>query len=298
MTMRDEDFAATAAMIKKIKIGAVAVAAGITALTLIMGSVYTINETDRGVILRNGKAIGMATPGLNFKIPFIDSVQRMSVQTGTMIYDKVETYSRDQQTANLRISVTYRLLPEQVVAMYSEFQTTENYLGRVVERQVLENAKNTFGKFNAVTAIQDRPRLAAEISSAIKSALKGPIKIESIQLENIDFSKTYEQSIEQRMLAEVEVQKVQQNAEREKVQAEIKVIQAKAEADASLAQARANAEAIELKGRAEAKAIDLRGKALAANPNLVDLVTAERWDGTLPTTMVPGSTVPFLNLKK
>jgi regulator of protease activity HflC (stomatin/prohibitin superfamily) len=110
--------------------------------------------------------------------------------------------------------------------------------------------------------------------------------VESVQVENIDFSDAYEQSIEQRMLAEVEVQKVQQNAEREKVQAEIAVIQAKAQADA-----------VKLQGDAEAHAINARGKALRDNPALIELVQAEKWDGKLPTTMVPGQTVPFINVK-
>ena len=42
---------------------------------------------------------------------------------------------------------------------------------------------------------------------------------------------------------------------------------------------------------------DLRGKALGNNPNLVTLVQAERWNGVLPTTMVPGSSVPFVSVK-
>jgi regulator of protease activity HflC (stomatin/prohibitin superfamily) len=124
------------------------------------------------------------------------------------------------------------------------------------------------------------------------------VVIESVQLENIDFSDAYEKSIEQRMLAEVEVQKLRQNAEREKVQAEIVVTQAKAKADAIRAEAQAQADAIKLRGNAEAQAIDARGKALASNPALVTLVQAERWNGVLPVTMVPGGGVPMLALGK
>jgi hypothetical protein len=60
--------------------------------------------------------------------------------------------------------------------------------------------------------------------------------------------------------------------------------------------AQAEADAIELRGGAEAKAIAARGKALADNPSLVSLVQAERWDGKLPATMVPGSSVPMISL--
>jgi hypothetical protein len=35
---------------------------------------------------------------------------------------------------------------------------------------------------------------------------------------------------------------------------------------------------------------------LASNSNLIALTQAERWNGQLPTTMVPGATVPFLNV--
>lgn len=50
-------------------------------------------------------------------------------------------------------------------------------------------------------------------------------------------------------------------------------------------------------GEAEAAAIDAKGRALKDNPQLVDLVQAERWDGVLPTTMVPGGSVPMVTLK-
>lgn len=47
---------------------------------------------------------------------------------------------------------------------------------------------------------------------------------------------------------------------------------------------------------AEAAAIKARGAALRDNPALIDLTAVERWNGTLPTTIPPNGTVPFLNL--
>jgi regulator of protease activity HflC (stomatin/prohibitin superfamily) len=275
----------------------VAVVAGLVALTIVGGSWYTVGEGYRGVQLRNGAVVGTAEPGLGFKMPLIDSVVDISVQTQAAMYENVLAYSRDQQTAALTISVNFRLPADQVETIYRDYGGEAGVVSRLLDRQVLEEVKNVFGKFNASTAIQERERLAAEVQMAIQSAVVGPITVESVQIENIDFSDAYERSIEARMLAEVEVQKVRQNAEREKVQAEIKVIQAQADADARVAQATAEAEAITLTGDAEASAIRARGAALRDNPALIELVQAERWNGTLPTTMVPGSTVPFLSMK-
>jgi regulator of protease activity HflC (stomatin/prohibitin superfamily) len=276
---------------------ALAIATVISVPTIVFGSWYTIDQGERGVLLRNGAVIGTAEPGLGFKVPLIDGVVKISTQSQAQIYTDVLTYSRDQQTAAISFSVNFRLPADQVTTIYSDFGGQEGILSRLLDRQALEEVKNVFGRFNAVTAIQERARLNLEVQEAIAAAVRGPILIESVQIENIDFSDVYENSIEQRMLAEVEVQKVRQNAEREKVQAEIAVIQAQAEADAQVARAKAEAEATRLRGDAEADAIKARGEALRDNPTLIELTQAERWNGVLPTTMVPSSAVPFIDVK-
>jgi regulator of protease activity HflC (stomatin/prohibitin superfamily) len=266
-------------------------------LTILGGSWYTVDSGYRGVQITNGAVTGTAEPGLGFKMPIISKVVDISIQSQARQYENVAAYSRDQQPAILTVSVNFRFPADQVEDIYTNFGGEEGVLTRLLDRQVFDEVKNVFGKFNAVTAIQERDRMVAEVQNAIQKSVIGPIIIESVQIENIDFSDAYENSIEQRMLAEVEVQKVKQNAEREKVQAEIAVIQAQAQADAQVAQATANAEAIRLQGDAEAQAIRAKGDALRDNPQLIGLIQAEKWNGILPTHMVPDSTVPFLNVQ-
>lgn len=276
------------------------VGAALVALSIAGGSFYTIDQGERGIILRNGAFVGVAQPGLGFKLPWIDSVERVSIQSHVARdeFQEMHTYSQDQQPAVLRLSVNYRVPEGRVAEVYSSYGSLDGLVQRIVYPHVYQEAKVVFGKFNAVAAIQQRERLNAEIAGAIQEAVKGPVLIESVQVENIDFSKAYEASIEQRMLAEVEVQRIRQNADREKVQAQITVTQAQAKADAVRAAAQAEADAIRLRGEAEAGAIKARAAALAENQNLVALTQAERWDGKLPTTMVPGSAVPMLSLNR
>jgi regulator of protease activity HflC (stomatin/prohibitin superfamily) len=289
------------------------IAAAVVALAVVaalLGSWYTVDQTERGVLLRYGAVIGTAQPGLGFKLPLIDSVEKVSVKTTTYSWDKMNSYSYDQQPADLKISVTLRASPDKVSDLYAKFGRLDTAVNQVVSPVVNQQVKVVFGRYTAVKAIQERGALNSAIKDAITTTLKDDpmIIIESVQLENIEFSQTYLHSIEQRMLAEVEVQKLQQNAEREKVQAQITVTQATAKANAVRAEAQANAEAtrlngeakasnIRITGEAEAAAIEARGKALGTNPNLVTLVQAERWNGVLPTTMVPGSAVPFVSVK-
>ena len=266
-------------------------------VTVIFGSWYTIDQGERGVILRNGRLAGIASPGLGFKLPMVDSVARISLQSQLKTFDKMSIYSKDQQTALVRLSVGYRATESGVDDIYAQFGSLAGLVDRMISPKVFEESKTVFGQYNAVTAINERGRLNTDIRNAITRAIgTAPIQIETVQIENIDFSDVYEKAIEARMTAEVEVQKLRQNAEREKVQAEIVVTKATAEANAVRQRAQAEAEAITLRGNAEATAIDARGKALRDNPSLVGLVQAERWDGKLPVTMLPGGAVPMLTL--
>ena len=276
----------------------IAAVAAIFGLTIVFGSWYTIDQRERGVILRNGKLVGTASPGLNFKIPLIDSVVRISLETQRAEYKKLNSYSRDQQPADLNASVNFRIAEDKVDELYVQYGSIQGFIDRVISPRVFSDLKVVFGNFNAISAVQERGRLNLEFLNAMTRAAGAMVTIESVQIENIDFSNEYEKSIEQRMLAEVEVQRLRQNAEREKVQAEIIVTQATAQANAVRQRALADSEAIKLRGEAEAYAIQARGKALGDNPHLVTLVQAERWDGKLPVTMVPGGAVPMLTLSK
>lgn len=276
-------------------------AAALFALTLFFGSWYTIDQTERGVLLRNGAYVETVQPGLHFKWPWVESVTKVDLQTHNKKYANMESYSADQQPAHLTVSVTYHVAADRVKDVYERFAGD---LQRAVDREITpvvpKETKIVFGKYTANRAISDRGPLNNETAKAILDGLNfNPIfVIDSVQIEDITFSPDYIKSVEQRMQAEVEVQKLRQNLERERVQANIVTTQASAQADATRARARAEADAIEFRGNAEAKAIKARAEALAQNSNLIALTQAERWDGKLPTHMLPTGGVPMLNLSE
>lgn len=279
------------------------------AVTVIFGCYYTIDETQRGVLLRNGAFVSVVQPGWHMKTPWIDSVTKIDMQTHTKTYgwDKgagksnMEAYSADTQPAHLRVSVTLHVSPDKVQDMYARFGGDyDAALARIIEPHVHERIKVVFGQYTAARAIANRGQLNADAASSLVQAISyDPVfSIESVQIEDISFSGEYIKSIEARMRAEVEVQQFRQQLEREKVQAEIKITQANGEAGRIRAEAEANADAIKLRGLAEAETISARAAALAQNQNLVSLIQAEKWNGVLPTTMLPGGAVPMLSLPR
>lgn len=295
MIENDDDINITKMFILKIVSVAIAIVIG---LYIAITGWYTVDAGERAVQLRNGAIIRTNDAGLYFKLPFIDSVKYISTRTQNRSFNELSTYSKDQQPAKIRASVTYKVPAREAENVYLNFRDIEGLASNTIERQVPNQIENVFGHYSAIEAVQKRAQLTKDVNDAIKQSLENyPIIVESVQIEDIDFSRAYEQSVEDRMKAEVEVQTQKQNLEKEKITAEIAVTKAQAQANATLAQAKAEAEAAILKGEAEAKAITAKTKALQANSALVELTKAEKWDGKLPATVLPNSTLPFIDAK-
>lgn len=267
-------------------------------LIIAFSTAYTVDEGERGVILRNGAYQSVAEPGLHFKWPFIDSVKFITVQNQASKWEKLQAYSKDQQPATLTVSVSYRVLPTEVPAVYKGYTNVEGLLGRAIARQVPTQVENVFGRYTAVEAVQKRAEMMAAVATAIRENVVAPVIIDSVQVENIDFSDAYEASIEELMKVEVAVKTRDQTLKTELIQAKITVAKAQATADSNLALATSEAKSIELRGNAEAEAIKSRAAALSSNQNLVELTKAEKWNGVLPTTVLPNGALPFIDAKK
>src|SRR5215831_9186103 len=241
-------------------------------LMVLTGSWYTIDQTQRGVLLRNGALVEVVQPGLHFKWPWIETVSKIDMQTHNFTFEKVNSYSADQQPADLRISVTLHVAPDKVAEMYSRFGGDQQAaISRLITPHMNQEVKVVFGQYTAAKAITARGQLNADAAKALTDAIAyDPVfVIEGVQIEDITFSADYIRSVEQRMQAEVAVQQRQQELAQEKIKADIAVTQANGRANSVRAEAQAQADAIVLKGNAEATAIAARAKALASNANLI-----------------------------
>lgn len=280
-------------------IGGGTVAIGLVVVATLFGTYYTVDEGDRGVIVRMGVVRGTAEPGFHFKTPFITTVYQVPVRNQLMAYEGLEAYTTDQQIATIEgLNISYRIPADQVEDVYREYRTPEAVVDRFIGRRVNSELEKVFGQYTAERSVRERTQLSADVSKALKMVPEGaPIEVLSVELTSIAYPPEYTQKINDRMGAEVEVQKKAQEVR----QAEQDRLKAQQEADANAyrlkSEADASAHSIRVRGEAEADAIRLRSQALANNPALIELTKAERWDGVLPTSMIPGGTVPFINVE-
>jgi regulator of protease activity HflC (stomatin/prohibitin superfamily) len=258
------------------------IAFGVLILAVVLGSGYTVSQSERAVVLRMGAFSGVSDPGFHTKIPFADSVYPISLLNKLWRVDKPqEGYSHDQQSAHYVISVNYQIKADQVRQTYVDYGGEAGVVATLLVPNVLKLSKVVIGQFTAQTSVQERGKLNDAITQELqKVTADSPLAVLAANVEDIQFGKEYMDSINARMVAEVAVQTQRQNLEKERVLAQIKVTQAQGIADSTLAQATADAKSIVLRGDADAKAIQAKGDALSKNPSLVTLVSAEKWNGT------------------
>lgn len=99
-------------------------------LSVILGSFYTVDQTERAVVLKWGEFDRIGEPGLNWKAPFMEKAVVLSMQQQNERFNMV-MYSKDQQPAATLVSVNYRLNPLEVAELYETYGADAE-LGAVV----------------------------------------------------------------------------------------------------------------------------------------------------------------------
>lgn len=135
----------------------IAIVIGVLAVVVLpFLSYYTVNEGERGILLRYGKIVKVAEPGLGFKIPFMESVEKISTRNQAVVYQGLQAYSRDQQPAQMTVSVSFHIKPSEAGAVYTTYNTIEALKDRLIVRQLPTQLENVFGQYTAISAVQDR----------------------------------------------------------------------------------------------------------------------------------------------
>ena len=281
------------------------------------GSFFTVDAGEKAVVLTFGEISRTADPGLHIKIPFVQTVKKFNVRVQKATFGRGEgalaeqpvlsAYSFDQQIIeSYRLSITWSYDADKIDQVYKYFGTgvSDNIFHTVISPVVQQSTKTILGQYTAVTIVQDRAKLDHSIAQIMEEQLKEyPVKILSIQLEDVNFSKNYESIIEQTAQKKQEVETARNELQKVQIESQKQVAQAEAENKAITLQADAEAYRITVQAKAEADAIKLKGDALRNNKELVDLTIAEKWDGSVPQTVVASgeggsSVVPLLNIGK
>jgi regulator of protease activity HflC (stomatin/prohibitin superfamily) len=106
-------------------------------LTFILGSFFTVSTAEVAVVTRFGKFLRIAEPGLNWKMPYIDTVSGIVSLRVNQINLTMETKTKDNVFVTIPLSVQNRVRPEKVVDAFYKLANPSQQIQSYVEQVIL-----------------------------------------------------------------------------------------------------------------------------------------------------------------
>lgn len=242
---------------------------------ILFGCFSQVNTGEIGIKIKFGKIIDVTrNEGIVFKSP-LEEVIILNLKIQKYENEKeLDTSTKDLQIVNnIKVSVNYQIDGEKAIDLYKKVGT--NYKENILEPAIQETIKATISQYTAEELVTKRSEISLKINENLNNRISEyGIKSVAVSIKNFDFSQAYNQAIEQKVVAEQNVLKAQQELEKSKIDAEKKIV--------------------------EAEATNKANQLLKQNVN--DEILAkqfiEKWNGQLPTTYAgDGDILKMFNIK-
>ena len=286
---------------RSFRFGAIA-AAVVVALFLLASAAVQVDATEACAVTRFGKVTGTAGPGLHLRLPGV--TQYRCFRTATTYYEVLEDGASatnadytsgpvdgvtvDGQQLVLTFNVRYRVDAAQVGHIYADIAKTP---GEINERVVKFHARSLSRQI-ANTKRADELYLGnlAPISAEMREAIaprftEAGLIMEFFELKRPNFSEAYEQAIEARQIATVQIEQRRQEA-----------LVAEQEAVRLRNQAQGEADATFIRAQGEAKSLATTGQAVRENPEILDLERIRALTSANVVYVPSGGILPILDL--
>lgn len=271
------------------------------------------------VVTQFGRVIGTFSPGLNWKIPFIQDT--ITYRTQEITYEtsedpsqsqadypdiEADTATSDGQQIRVRYTIRFRIQPERAADIAQNLGTEERAVEKVVKAESRSLVRNTLKRF---TASQLYSGDVEEAQQAIANLLapelsKNGLEMTFFGLRSIIFTEAYRQAVENKQIEAENIITKQNLAKQAEFEKQRRITEAQAEAEAERVRrigiAQGDAEAIKVRAQAQAEAIRIQAEAQAeANrkiaasltPEMISWQAIQNWNGQLPPVLGAGTGV-------
>lgn len=223
-------------------------------------------------------------PGLAFKVPIVQRILRVNTkQQDKQFKDKVwsETLSRTAVYFE-GITVTYSISSDRAVWLVSN---VTDFKDAVVPATIVQSSiKRAAKEFNDMD-VTNRGKIEALSGEYLQLALdekydEGTVVIHRLVIANADFDEDYNQAIAEKQRATLQ-------AETQKIENQKNIDKAQADAEVARTQAEAAADVTKIKAEAEAEANNVINKSITEQ--VLDNKRIEKWNGELPRYIGSGN---------
>jgi regulator of protease activity HflC (stomatin/prohibitin superfamily) len=233
----------------------------------------------RGVLLTWGKVEDkVLVEGLNFKIPFSQSVVFMNVQI-QKAESTESTATADLQEVSTTVAVNFRLNANSVNEIYRDLR--QDYIDRVIKPNIEESLKATTALFRAEELVTKRAQVKQTFDTTLEERLAVfNIDVISVSLTDFQFSPSFAAAIDAKVTAEQQALVSKNELEQIRYEAQQQIIQAEAAKNATIRRAEGEALAQIIEANATARSIEIITSQMTEE--YAEYLWLIQWDGKLP----------------
>lgn len=203
-------------------------------LIIPFGCFSTVKTGEIGIKTRFGKVVGMTkNEGFIYKSPF-EKITKINIKVQKYENkDVLTTSTKDIQIVNnIKVSINYQIEGTKILDLYKK--VGKDYKNTILEPAIQETIKSVISKYTSEELVTKRSDISLDINNTLNNRINSyGINSVSVAINNFDFSESYNQAIEQKAVAEQNVLQAQQELEKEKIEAEKKLVKAEAEQTAN-----------------------------------------------------------------
>ncbi len=233
---------------------------------------------------------GTLEAGLHVKNPFMQVVamdNRAQKASLEMI-----CYTSDIQEVSIVYTINYQIEKTNAQNIYKTIG--ESYYETVMQPRILECVKSVISNYNAESLIASREELSQKITEKlIKEMSVYNIIVINTAIEDMDFSDTFTQAVEEKQVAEQMKLKAQIEQAQMLLEAEAQAEKQKIQADADAEVAKIQADAAKYAGEKEAEMNKKIAETLTKE--LIEYYYTEKWDGKLPGIVGSDTVLPIID---
>ncbi len=138
-------------------------------LGTIFSGFFTVATAKAAVVQRFGKFVRIAGPGLNFKLPWIESVASKVDLRVQQLDVRMETKTKDNVFVGIPVSVQYHVLPNRVFEAYYKLSDPKEQIASFVFNVILGHVP----KMNLDEAFERQNDIAVAVKQELDGVMEG-----------------------------------------------------------------------------------------------------------------------------
>jgi membrane protease subunit HflC len=244
--------------------GGILAALVLAALIVAYGSLFTVYQTDQVIVVRLGQPIRVVTtPGLNFKVPLLDSVISVDKRIVDLENPAQEVIASDQKRLVVDAFARYRI--SDALKFYQTIGAIEGANARL--STLLNSAlRRVLGEASTTDIVRDkRAELMAQVRMQLENEAQSfGIAVVDVRIRRADLPEQNSQAVYQRMQTERQREAAEFRAEGSQRSQEIR---AKADRDVTVLIAEAQSKGEQTRGEGDAERNRIYAEAYGRDPD-------------------------------